>query len=158
MNVIAQYQVGKTSGDVVGCTSRYQRHGVAELPGETSDIFHTTTQNQDIILHLNQTGAKIFPGAFKYTNTVDSSLWRGQCSDFKSIQFPGKAARGGTGQPRTNRFCVGSAARSYKQTSVEIALSCHLRRLWEHLAVWFSSAQWDRAGRPIFKHLVASHT
>ncbi|KAJ8583407.1 kinase-like protein [Rhizopogon salebrosus TDB-379] len=55
MNVIAQYQVGKTSGDVVGCTSRYQRHGVVELPGETSDIFHTTTQNQDIILHLNQT-------------------------------------------------------------------------------------------------------
>jgi hypothetical protein len=105
--------------------------------GYSRDIGKCITQNQNIIPYLNQTGAKGFPGAFGYANTVDSSLWKGQCSDFKSTQFPGKAACGGTGQPRTNWFCVGFAARSYKYTSSsgKIVLSYHLRRLWGHLAM-----------------------
>ncbi|KAJ8583409.1 hypothetical protein M405DRAFT_867049 [Rhizopogon salebrosus TDB-379] len=55
MNVIAQYQLWKTSSNAAGCTSRYQRHGVVELPGERFHLFHTTAQHEDIIPYLNQT-------------------------------------------------------------------------------------------------------
>jgi hypothetical protein len=71
MNVITQYQLGKTSSDAAGCISLYQRHEVVKLPGERFDLFYTAAQNQDIIPHLNQTGAKMFPGAFKYANTIN---------------------------------------------------------------------------------------
>ncbi|KAJ8583404.1 kinase-like protein [Rhizopogon salebrosus TDB-379] len=56
INVIAHYQLGKTSSDAAGCISRYQRHEAVKLPGERFDLFYTAAQSQDIIPHLNQTG------------------------------------------------------------------------------------------------------